>query len=97
MVCLDTNKDIYKKEIGKALTDQRTLGMEEVVGAYTGKKIGPTFFGGQLPIDGILATPDVTISNACIMPAGYEIGDHCLFIIDRSCTHKKTTLALKYT
>jgi hypothetical protein len=81
IVCLNANKDIYKKEIGKELTDEGGLGMKEVVGAYTGKKIGPTFFQGKLPIDGIWATPDVIISNACIMPAGYGIGDHCLFVI----------------
>jgi hypothetical protein len=53
-----------------------------VVGAYTGKKIGPTFFRGKLPIDGIWATPNFIISNECIMPAGYGIGDHRLFVID---------------
>ena len=56
--------------------------MIEVVGTYTGKRIGPTFFRGQLPIDGVWATPDITVSNACIMPAGYGIGDHRLFVID---------------
>jgi hypothetical protein len=82
VVCLNANKDIYKKEIIKALTNPGMLGMKEVVGACTGKKIGPTFFQGQLLIDGIYATPNITISNVCIMPAGYRIGDHCLFVID---------------
>jgi hypothetical protein len=81
IVCLVANKDIYKKEIGKVLTDKGGLGMKEVVGAYTGKKIGPTFFGGKLPIDGIWATPNVIVSNARIMPAGYGIGDQRLFVI----------------
>ncbi len=79
---LDANKDIYKMEVRKALTDLGMLGTKEVMGAYMGKKIGPTFFWGQLPIDGIWATPEVTISNACIMLAGYGIGDHRLFVID---------------
>ncbi len=78
LLCLDANEDIYKKEIRKALTDPGMLGMKEVVGAYTGKKIGPMFFWGQLPIDGIWATSYVTISNACIMPGGYRIEDHHL-------------------
>jgi hypothetical protein len=56
--------------------------MIEVVGRYTGKKIGPTHFWGQLPIDGFWTTPDMRVSNACIMPAGYGIGDHRLFTID---------------
>ncbi len=76
VVCLNTNKDTYSKAIGKALTEEGGLEMKEVVGEYTGKKIGPTHFQGQLPIDGIWAMTDVTIANACIMPAGYDIGDH---------------------
>ncbi len=82
IVCLDANEDIYKKAIGKALKEEGVLVMKEVVGSYTGKKIGPTFFRGQLPIDGIWATSGITIANACIMPAGYGIGDHQLFVID---------------
>jgi hypothetical protein len=81
-VCINANKDIYKKKIGNALTDKGGLGMIEVVSAYTGKNIRPTFFWGKLQIDSIWATPDVTISNLCIMPAGYGIGYHHLFVID---------------
>jgi hypothetical protein len=64
------------------LTNPNGLGMIEAVGSYTGKKIGPTYFGGQLPINGIWVTPDVMVANTCIMPAGYGIGDHRLFIVD---------------
>ncbi len=64
------------------LTNPEGLGMVETTGKYTGKKIGPTYSRGLLPIDGIWTTPDVTIANACVMPAGYGIGDHRLFIID---------------
>jgi hypothetical protein len=56
--------------------------MKELVGSYTGKRIGPTFFWGQLPINGIWATSDITIANACIIPTGYRIGDHRLFVIN---------------
>ena len=81
VVCLDANEDIHRKAIGKALMEEDGLDMKEVVGSYTGKRIGPTFFRGQLPIDGVWATSDIQVSNACIMPAGYGIGDHRLFII----------------
>ncbi len=64
------------------LTDPEGLGMVEAVRKYTGKRIGPTYFHGQQPIDGIWATSNITISNACIMPAGYGVGDHRLFILD---------------
>ena len=82
IVCLDANEDIYKKSIGKALTSVEGLGMKEVVGEFTGKKIGPTYFRGKKPIDGIWATTDIQVCGACIMPAGYGIGDHRLFIVD---------------
>ncbi len=70
IVCLDTNENIYSKAIGKALTEEGGLEIKEVVEGYTGKKNGPTHFQGQLPINGIWATTDVTIANACILPAG---------------------------
>ena len=82
IVCLDANEDIYKKSIGKALTNIDGLAMIEVVGTFTSKKIGSTFFRGTKPIDGVWATSDITICNAAIMPAGYGIGDHRLFVID---------------
>ncbi len=82
IVCLDANKNIYTQALGRMLTDPEGLGMVETTGKYTGKKIGPTYFRGLLTIDGIWTTPDVTIANACVMPAGYGIGDHQLFIID---------------
>ena len=82
IVCLDANEDIYKKSIGKALTNSDRLTMNEVGGTFTGTKIGSKFFQGSNPIDGVLATSDILICNAAIMPAGYGIGDHRLFVID---------------
>ncbi len=79
IVCLDTNEHIYRKAIGKSLMNIEGLAMKEVVGEFTGKKIGTTFFRGSKPIDGVWATSDITVSNAAIMPAGYGIG---LFVID---------------
>jgi hypothetical protein len=39
VVCLDANKDIYKKSLGKSLTKSNGLRMSEVVGDFTGKKL----------------------------------------------------------
>ena len=86
IVCLDANENIYSKAIGKALTKLDGLAMKEVVGEFTGKQVGPTYFRGSTPIDGIWATSDISISNACIMPTGYGIGDHRMFIIDLNTT-----------
>jgi hypothetical protein len=56
--------------------------MKEVVKEFTGRKVGPTFFRHSKPIDGVWATADVEISNACIMPVGYRVRDHHMFIVD---------------
>ena len=36
---------------------------------------------GRIP-DGVWVTSDVVIIGACVMPAGYGIGDHRLFVLD---------------
>ena len=40
IVCMDINEDIYRKSIGKSLTESEDLLMVETVGNYTGLKIG---------------------------------------------------------
>ena len=82
VVCLDANDHIYRGAIGRALTDSDGLDMKEVIKDYTGSELGPTYFRGSMPIDGIWATQDIQIANACVMPAGYGIGDHRLFVVD---------------
>ena len=82
IVCMDVNEYIYCKSIGKSLTMSEDLQMIEAVGNYTGKKIGAKFFRGTKPIDGVWVTSDVVIIGACVMPAGYRIGDHRLFLLD---------------
>jgi hypothetical protein len=82
IVCLDANKNIYKKLLGKALMDIEELVMKEVVGEFTHQPVGPTYFWGSKPIDGVWATSDIAVSNECIMPAGYGIGDHRMFVVD---------------
>ena len=82
IVCMDANEHIYRKRIGKTLTDPEGLGMREVVGDFTGERIGSTFFRGTKPIDCVWATSDVEVVGACIMPVGYGIGDHRMFIVD---------------
>jgi hypothetical protein len=38
--------------------------------------------GGSAPIDAVWATSDVAVVHACVMPVGYRVGDHCLFVVD---------------
>ena len=82
IVCMDANNHIYKGAIGTALTDNNGLAMKEVVLNATGKALGATYFRESTPIDGIWATRDIGIANACVMPAGYGVGDHRLFVVD---------------
>ena len=79
---MDANKNIYRKPIGRSLTNTNGIDMSEVVGDFTGKMIGPTFFEGSKPIDGIWATQDINVTHACVMPAGYGVGVHRMLVID---------------
>jgi hypothetical protein len=82
VVYIDANEDIYRKSIGKSLMKKDGLNMLEVVGNFTGKRIGPTFLRGSKPIIGIWATLNVVVIHACVMPVGYGVGDHQLFVVD---------------
>jgi hypothetical protein len=56
--------------------------MKEVVGVYTTRQLGATYFWGSAPIDAVYVTGDVAVVNACVMPVGYGVGDHHLFVVD---------------
>ena len=64
LVYLNAKKDIYKKALGNALTEEGALEIKAVLGSNTDKKIGPTLFRGQFLIDGIWAASNVIIANA---------------------------------
>ena len=82
VLCLDANENIYRAKLGRQLTDLHGLGMRKVVGDFTGKWLGATFFRGSKPIAAILVTGDLDVAHACVMPVGYGVGDHRLFVID---------------
>ena len=79
---MDAHENIYWKSIGRMLTDGDGLNMKEVVGEFTGKQVGAMYFRGSTPINAVWATTDVEVVGACIMPAGFSIGDHRQFQID---------------
>ncbi len=79
---MDHNEHIYDGPLGRALAGTDGLRLQEAVLRHTGRKTGATFFRGSKPIDGIWVTSDIDISNACVMPFGYGIGDHRMFIFD---------------
>jgi hypothetical protein len=86
ILCLDANENIYRGELGRRLTKLDGLGMKEVVGEFTARQLGATYFRGSEPIDGVWTTGDITVTNACVMPVGFGVGDHRLFVIDFATT-----------
>jgi hypothetical protein len=53
ILCVNANKNVYRGELGQQLTDLDGLGMKEVVGEFTAKQLGATYFQGSKPIDSI--------------------------------------------
>jgi hypothetical protein len=82
--CLNANENIYREKLGRQLTDLHGLGTKEVVGEFTGGRLGTTFFRGSEPINAIWATSNVEVAHECVMPVGYRVGDHRLFVVDFS-------------
>ncbi len=79
---MDHNKHTYDGPLGRVLADTEGLGLQEAVLPHTGKRTGATFFRGSKPIDGLWVTSDLDIANVCVMPFGYGIGDHRMFVLD---------------
>jgi len=79
---MDHNEHVYDGMLGKTLSDREGLNLREVILHTTGRQTGATFFRGSQPIDGLWASADLDISNACLMPFGYGVGDHRAFILD---------------
>ena len=79
---MDANEYIYKRSLDKSITARDGLNMNEFVGTFTGKKIGATFFRVSKTIDSVWATSYIVVVVACVVPAGYGVCDHLLFILD---------------
>ena len=86
ILCLDANENIYRGKLGRRLTELDGLGMREVVGEFTVRQLGATHFRGSKPINRVWTTGDITVMNTCVMPVGFGVGDHCLFVIDFATT-----------
>ncbi len=82
MLFMDHNENVYDGALGKALSDREGLNLNEVIFMHTGSQTGATLFQGSTPIDGLWASSNLDISNACVMPFGYGVGDHCGFILN---------------
>ena len=79
---MDHNEHVTNGPLGKELGNRDGLDLRDAIIQHTGKSPGATFFQGSKPIDGIWVSSDLDISNACVMPFGYGVGDHRAFILD---------------
>jgi hypothetical protein len=86
ILCLDPNENIYCGKLGWRLTKLDSFGMKEIVGEFTAQQLGATHFFGSEPINGVWTTGNITMMNACVMPAGFGVGDHQLFVINFATT-----------
>ncbi len=79
---IDHNKHTYDRPLGRALADTEGLRLQEAVLRHTGKRTGATFFCGSKPIDGLWVSSNIDIANVSVMPFGYGIGNHQMFVLD---------------
>jgi hypothetical protein len=79
---MDHNEHTYDGPLGRALANTSGLVLKEAVLQHTGKRTGATFFKGSKPIDGLWVSSKIEIANACIMPFGYGVGNHQMFVLD---------------
>jgi hypothetical protein len=79
---IDHNKHTYDRPLGRALADAEGLRLQEAVLRHTSKRTGATFFHRSKPIHSLWVLSDIDISNVCVMPFGYSIGDHQMFVLD---------------
>jgi hypothetical protein len=76
------NNHTYNGPLGRTLADTSGLGLQEAVLHHTGTQMGATFFRGSKLIDGLWVSSNIEILNVCVMPFGYGVGDHCMFVLD---------------
>jgi hypothetical protein len=79
---MDHNKHAIEGPLGKALVDKDGPDLCKAIKLHTGVSPGATFFRGLQPINGLSVSKDLDISNACVMPFGFGVGDHRAFILD---------------
>ena len=79
---MDHNEHTLYRQLDKELADKAKLGLREAIVHHTGSCPGANFFQGLQPIDGLWVSDDLDISNACVMPFGFGIGNHRAFILD---------------
>jgi hypothetical protein len=79
---MDLSKHTYDGPLGRALADTSSLGLHKAVLHHTGTRTEATFFRDSKPIDGLWVSSNNVLANMCVMPFGYGVGNHCMFVLD---------------
>jgi hypothetical protein len=79
---MDHNEHAIEGPLGKALADKDGPDLCKAIKLHTRASPGATFFRGLRPINSLWVSKDLDISNACVMPFGFGVGDHRAFILD---------------
>ncbi len=79
---MDHTEHVIEGKLGKALADREGLDLGEAILSHMGASPGATFFQGLHPIDSLWVSSNLDMSNACIMPFGFGVGNNGAFILD---------------
>jgi hypothetical protein len=79
---VDHNKHVINGTLRKELADKEGPDLQEAIVHHMGTSPGVTFFQGSKQINELWVSINLDISNACVMPFGYGIGNNRTFILD---------------
>jgi hypothetical protein len=79
---MDHNEHVIEGKLGKVLADREGLDLHEAFLSHIRASLGMTFFWVLRSMDGLWVSSNLDISNACGMPFGFGVGDHCAFILN---------------
>jgi hypothetical protein len=82
IIFIDHNKHTYNGPLGQALANTSGLALQKVVLQHTGKRTGTIFFQGSKLIDRLWVSSNIKLVNACVMPFGYGVDNHRMFVLN---------------
>ena len=86
IVMMDANEHVLSGRLCRQMTTDG-INLREITKEYIGTLCPHTYIDGSQPIDGVWATPDITITGVKWLPFALSPGDH------RACIFEFTTLS----
>lgn len=78
---MDANQKASTGQLSWALIDPSGLAMSAGLSTHR-QRDRATISWGSKPIDAIWVTQDIQVTNMCVLPLGYGVGDHRMFVLD---------------